>query len=98
MARLKPQWQFEPDEFKDSKNIKVHVHTITMGDVDDPEIYVAQPIYEWQQTEKGRWIMEHSAPAPSYHSFIDHLHYGFTYKIVAYLNEKDYIVYRLKYE
>jgi hypothetical protein len=31
-----------------------------MGDVDDVEIYAAQPIYEWQQTEAGRWCMEHA--------------------------------------
>lgn len=31
-----------------------------MGDVDDVDIYVAQPIYEWQQTDKGRWVMSHA--------------------------------------
>jgi hypothetical protein len=31
-----------------------------MGDVDDIDIYVAQPIYEWQQTEQGRWVMENA--------------------------------------
>lgn len=29
-----------------------------MGDVEDPEIYCAQSIYEWQQTEQGKWCME----------------------------------------
>lgn len=32
--------------------------TFNMGDVEDPEIYIAQPIYEFQQTDKGRWMME----------------------------------------
>ena len=32
--------------------------TFNMGDVEDPEIYIAQPIYEFQQTPKGRWMME----------------------------------------
>lgn len=31
-----------------------------MGDVEDPDIYAAQPIYEWQQTEQGTWAMEHA--------------------------------------
>lgn len=31
-----------------------------MGDVDDLEIYVAQPIWEWQQTEAGQWCTEHA--------------------------------------
>jgi hypothetical protein len=25
-----------------------------MGDVEDPELYAAQPLYEWQQTEQGQ--------------------------------------------
>lgn len=29
-----------------------------MGDVDDVEVYAAQPIYEWLQTEKGKWVNE----------------------------------------
>jgi hypothetical protein len=49
-------------------------HSFSMGDVDDVDIYVAQPIYEWQQTEQGKWVMEnarnltyHTAPDP--HAF-----------------------------
>ena len=30
-----------------------------MGDVDDVEVYAAQPIYEWSQTPAGKWAMEH---------------------------------------
>jgi hypothetical protein len=39
---------------------RLTLHSFTMGDVDDVEIYVAQPIYEWQQTEQGRWCTEHA--------------------------------------
>lgn len=31
-----------------------------MGDVDDIEIYASQPIWEWQQTDHGRWVMENA--------------------------------------
>lgn len=31
-----------------------------MGDVDDVDIYAAQPIHEWQQSEQGRWVMENA--------------------------------------
>lgn len=47
---------------------KVTFHTFVMGDVDDPDIYVAQPIYEWQQTEPGQWVMAHCAdPRYTFH-------------------------------
>ena len=39
---------------------RLALHQFRMGDVDDVEIYVAQPIYEWQQTAQGRWCTEHA--------------------------------------
>lgn len=46
-----------------------------MGDVDDLDVYVAQPIYEWQQTEKGRWVME-NAYNLTYHTSPDQNMWG----------------------
>ena len=31
-----------------------------MGDVDDIDIYVAEPIHQWQQTAQGQWAMQHA--------------------------------------
>jgi hypothetical protein len=76
---------------------KVIVHKFKLADVEDPEIYAAQPIYNWQQTEQGRWIMEHSDPAPVWHLYTDHATYGYQVSIVAQLNEVDNTYYQLKY-
>jgi hypothetical protein len=45
-----------------------------MGDVDDVDIYVAQPIWEWQQSEHGQWVMTHAqdlmySTQPDIHTF-----------------------------
>lgn len=69
-----------------------------MGDVEDPDLLVSWPLYDWQQTEKGKWVMEHSFPSPSYHSTADPVTYRYIYNICAYLTEKDYTYYRLKFE
>jgi hypothetical protein len=74
------------------------VHTIRMGDVEDPDLFVAQPIYEWQQTEAGKWIMENSNPTPSWHRNMDYTTYGYTYQIRAYLTHKQLTFWKLKYE
>ena len=50
--------------------MKVNFHTFIMGDVDDVDIYAAQPIYEWQQTAHGRWVME-NAHNITYHTAQD---------------------------
>jgi len=38
----------------------IEFHSFTMGDVDDVDIYVAEPIWRWQQTDQGRWVMENA--------------------------------------
>lgn len=39
-----------------------------MGDVDDVEIYAAGPIYEWQRSPQGTWVMEHAQDLKFYTS------------------------------
>jgi len=38
----------------------VEFHSFTMADVDDIDVYVAEPIWQWQQTEQGQWVMSHA--------------------------------------
>jgi len=48
--------------------VQVIFHSFTMGDVDDIDIYVAQPLYEWQQTEQGKWVMANASNLKYYTS------------------------------
>jgi hypothetical protein len=110
MALSKQQWPSK-DEFTRPKyqvhlsdigeevvSITTVVHTIKMGDVEDPDLMVAQPIYEWQQTDVGKWVMENSNPKPSWHRNHDMYSYGYTYQIRAYLTHKQLTFWKLKYE
>ena len=76
--------------------IKTLLHEFHMGDVEDVEIYVAQPIWEWQQTECGQWCMSH---ATNHHWLTGFDINGFGYKIsiVGELSEKDRTFFELKY-
>jgi hypothetical protein len=67
---------------------KVVVHTFGVGDVEDPEIYAAEPIWEWQQTDAGKFVMEHAIGTPSYHQSLDYQTYGYRYAVVAELEAK----------
>ena len=71
------------------------LHTFTMGDVEDPEIYVAAPIYEWQQTEIGKWCMAH-AEDPTYHISPDDFSYGYIVTVKGTLKDKYATLYELK--
>lgn len=74
---------------------KYVLHEFTMGDVDDLEIYIAEPIYQWQQTDHGKWCMEKaediywtSTPNP-------HI-YGHQIQIIGTLKDKYATFYTLK--
>jgi len=40
--------------------MKITFHSFSMGDVEDPDIFAGEPIWQWQQTEQGRWVMENA--------------------------------------
>lgn len=60
--------------------MQVTFHSFSMGDVDDVDIYVAEPIYHWQQTEQGRWVMSHAQDL-RYHTFADPATFGYRVSI-----------------
>ena len=74
------------------------VHTFRLGDVEDPEIYAAEPIWRWQESDSGKWVMEHAVETPAYHSQLDSYQWGYTYAITARLSEQDITFFRLKFE
>jgi len=59
------------------------VHEFTLGDVEDPDLYAADPIIKWQQSEMGMWIMANAFEPPSWHRVPDTLQYGYRYQIRA---------------
>lgn len=72
------------------------VHRFSLSDVDDPEIYVAQPIYEWQQTEHGQWVMKHGKD-PQYHMYMEPVTYGYQITITAHITPKRWTEYCLRF-
>lgn len=90
-----PEWRLIDD--KAVKFLDVRVHTINMGDVEDPDLMVAQPIYEWQQSEAGQWVMEHAVEKPFWHRAMNPYTFGWTYYIIARLQEQDQTYWTLKW-
>jgi len=92
------QWQPEMTKIIDGKPVRfrdVCVHEIRMGDVEDPDLWVASPIYDWQQTEPGKFVMEHAVEKPYWISGVDYTSYGTVYKIMARLSEQNETFWRL---
>ena len=75
----------------------VVVHRFRMGDVEDPDLYAAQPLWEWQQSEMGVWVMERAVDTPEWHRQMDPIQYHTQYAVVAKLKDIDYTFWTLKW-
>jgi len=76
---------------------KLTLHTFTMGDVEDPYLYAAFPISDWQKTEHGAWVMEHAIGEPTFYCNPDPSTYGFRVDIIGELEERDATYFKLKW-
>jgi len=62
------------------------LHTFNVADVEDPDLYVSAPIYEWQQTREGKFCMKNAADI-KYHIYPDDYSMGYKVKITGYLKD-----------
>ncbi len=59
------------------------VHEFSMGDVDDPDLYAAHPLSEWERSEQGQWVMKNACDTPTWYRMADHTTFGYKYQIRA---------------
>lgn len=76
----------------------VCVHEFVMGDVEDPDLMAGAPIWEWQQSEAGCWVMEHAVEQPYWVRQHDFNSFGYKYRILARLSDADQIFFKLKFK
>ena len=102
MAITEPKWKTEP-KIENKHHVhngqvytRRHVHKFSMGDVEDPDLYAAGPIWDWQQTEQGVWVMKHGLD-PTFHTSVDHLSYGYTINITAHITDKRWTEFCLRW-
>lgn len=78
--------------------MKVCVYEFNMGDVEDPEIYAAKPLFDWQNSDEGKWVLEHATDTPEWHISISHETYGYKCYVTANLEGADLTFFSLKYK
>jgi hypothetical protein len=96
-------WSSEPPEVQlvNGRPVNIStvvVHKFTMGDVEDPDVYAAEPLLAWQKSEAGEWVMSHSVDQPQWHRTVDYTSYGYQYCVTARLREQDELFFKLKFE
>jgi hypothetical protein len=88
-------------QYRDGKVLEIKqvvVHRFRLSDVDDPDLYAAEPILNWQNSELGKWVLAHSTEQPIWHRQIDYSSYGYEYAITAKLYTKDLTFFLLKWD
>lgn len=93
-------WQSQETKIIDGILVRfsdICVHEFTVSDSEEPDIYAAEPIWEWQQSEAGQYIMAHAVEKPYYMQSVDVYTLGYRYRIVARLSEQDQVFWRLKW-
>jgi len=75
----------------------VVVHKFDIRDVDDPEIYAAGHIFDWERSDAGQWILERTIEIPEWHRWDDPMSFFTKFAITAKLKDKDYVMWILKY-
>jgi hypothetical protein len=81
-----------PVRFRD-----VCVHKFTVGDVEDPVAYAGEPLWNWQQSAAGVWVMGNAEEKPYWVKDLDPATYMYRFRIMARLSEFNETFFRLKY-
>ncbi len=69
------------DRVEEVRNIVVH--EFSLGDVDDPDLYAAQPLYDWEKSEQGQWVVKNACDTPTWQRIADPMSFGYRYRITA---------------
>ena len=71
------------------------LHSFTISDCEDPAVYAAEPIYQWQQTPAGKFCME-KATDLTHHMHMDASLLGYRVVVTGYLTPKQATFWALK--
>jgi hypothetical protein len=94
MALLKQRWQFD-DEFASAPGkIKkvVYKNKATFGDT-----LISNDLMSWMKSDAGKFVWNHSCPEPTLHKIENIESITVTIAVVGYFDEKDLVLYNLKF-
>ena len=76
--------------------IRKVVHTLRLGDCEDPELYFGAAWYDFSVTEKGQWILDNCHDLV-YNQSIDQQSYGYAFQVSGKLSEEKWTYFLLKW-
>jgi hypothetical protein len=61
-------------------------------------VYAGGPLWDWQNSDSGAWIMANAEEKPYWIKDLDHATYTYRFRIMARLSEPNETFFRLKYD
>jgi hypothetical protein len=77
---------------------KIIVHKFDLSDVEDPDLYAAEPLWKWEKSDAGKFVMEHAVDKPKWHRYPDPMFMGYRYVITAELEKKKLSEFYLRFD
>jgi hypothetical protein len=79
--------------------IRTLLYEFSLGDVEDPQLYAAGPLIEWERSEAGKWCQEHCVPESiTWGVGTDLLSWGHRVHVYGDFEEQDLTYFNLKYK
>jgi hypothetical protein len=66
--------------------------------VEDPDIYAAGPMFDWERSEAGQFVFKHAVDKPEWHRYMDPMWMGYRYVITAELEKKKLSEFYLRFD
>ena len=67
---------------------KAVVHRFYLHGIDEPDIFAADMLNQWEKSEPGQFVKEHAIAKPIWRSNFDHRIIKYEYAIIAELEAK----------
>ena len=76
----------------------VMVHEFYVSDVDDLEIYIADPLYKWTQSEAGKWVSSNAIETPYWITWPNVSTFSTKVAVMARLSDADQTYFKLRFQ
>lgn len=86
----------EDDTVQEIHRVVVHRFKVS-SDVDDPDVYAAQPLWEWEKSDQGQFVMNNAIDKPEWQRHSNVLSFSYEYVIIAKLEKKKLSEFYLKW-
>lgn len=97
MHKLSQEFSPCPESSLPQPSRNIVVHEFALGDVEDPDLFAAHSLWEFERSEKGQWVMAHALETPVWQRQIDYMLYGYKYQIAARLTEQNITYFLLRW-